>query len=80
MSNRVGYYDEFPPKHMNVSVKPIDVPDDSGGTIRKRILVVTKDVQAGELIYKVTHRVRRLRYNALQINSTSSGTTSRGRS
>lgn len=49
----VGYYDVFPPKNMNVSVKPIDVPDGKGGQMRKRILVVNKDITAGELIYKV---------------------------
>lgn len=38
---------------MNVSVKAVDVPDGKGGEMRKRILVVTKDFNAGDLIYKV---------------------------
>jgi import receptor subunit TOM20 len=40
---------------MNVAVDTIDVPDGSGNLMRKKVLVVTKDFDAGELIYKVCH-------------------------
>jgi len=38
---------------MNVKVDTVDVPDGNGQTMRKKILVVTKDCNAGEVIYKV---------------------------
>ncbi|KAI0053595.1 hypothetical protein FA95DRAFT_1552084, partial [Auriscalpium vulgare] len=47
-----GYYDHFPEKSMNVSVKPIDVPTSDGKVLRRRALVVNKDFSAGEVIYK----------------------------
>ncbi|KIJ20440.1 hypothetical protein PAXINDRAFT_166493 [Paxillus involutus ATCC 200175] len=52
-----GYYNFFPPKAMNVAVKVIDVPQStaeqpSGATMRKKVLVCTKDFQPGDLIYK----------------------------
>lgn len=53
--NLSGYYDAFPPKAMNVAVNTVDVPDGSGNLMRKKVLVVTKDFDAGELIYKVRH-------------------------
>ncbi|KAI0796857.1 hypothetical protein C8Q75DRAFT_214382 [Abortiporus biennis] len=43
-----GYYDTFPPKDMNVSVKEIEVP----GQPKKKVLVVEKDFEAGDVIYK----------------------------
>ena len=45
-----GYYNVFPPKSMNVSVKVME-PDSS--QVRKKILVVNKDFAPGEVIYKV---------------------------
>ena len=50
-----GYYNEFPPKSMNVKVDTVDIPDGNGQTMRKKILVVTKDCKAGEIVYKVRH-------------------------
>ncbi|KAG1752464.1 uncharacterized protein EDB91DRAFT_1102768 [Suillus paluster] len=47
-----GYYSFFPPKAMNVAVETVDVPDGKGGTMSKKVLVVTKDFEAGEVIYK----------------------------
>ena len=38
---------------MNVKVDTVDVADGHGQTIRKKILVMTKDCKAGEIIYKV---------------------------
>lgn len=39
---------------MNVAIETVDVPDGSGNLMRK-VLVVTKDFNAGDLIYKVPH-------------------------
>ncbi|KAF5363940.1 hypothetical protein D9756_000274 [Leucocoprinus leucothites] len=39
-----GYYDHFPPKSMNVEIKS----NDNG----RKVLLVTKDIAAGETIYK----------------------------
>jgi hypothetical protein len=50
----VGYYDVFPPKHMSVSTKTVDISDPSGAKALKRILVADRDFTAGETIYKVT--------------------------
>jgi import receptor subunit TOM20 len=52
-----GYYSFFPPKAMNVAVKTVDVPQNAaeqpaGVTMRKKVLVCTKDFQPGNLIYK----------------------------
>ncbi|KAI0314802.1 hypothetical protein OF83DRAFT_1135181 [Amylostereum chailletii] len=47
-----GYFDHFPSKHFNVSVKAVDAPDANGAVVRKRVLVVNKDFAAGEIIYK----------------------------
>ncbi|KAG2156380.1 hypothetical protein DEU56DRAFT_867816 [Suillus clintonianus] len=47
-----GYYTFFPPKAMNVAVETVDVPDGKGGTMSKKVLVVTKDFEAGEVIYQ----------------------------
>lgn len=49
----IGYYTFFPPKAMNVAVETIDVPDGKGATMSKKVLVVTKDFEAGEVIYQV---------------------------
>lgn len=51
----IGYYKVFPSQAMNVAVKIIDVPvkGESDAFTRKKILVCTKDVEPGELIYKV---------------------------
>lgn len=38
---------------MNVAVESASVPDGKGGTMSKKILVVTKDFEAGEIIYQV---------------------------
>lgn len=43
-----GYYDVFPPKNMNVSVKPI--PGDAKG---RKMLVAEKDFEPGDIVYKV---------------------------
>lgn len=53
MRNFAGYYDAFPPRSMNVQVETVDVPDGKGATMRKKILTVAKDFEAGDLIYKV---------------------------
>ncbi|EPT03618.1 hypothetical protein FOMPIDRAFT_1022232 [Fomitopsis schrenkii] len=42
-----GYYDVFPPKNMNVSVKPI--PGDAKG---RKMLVAEKDFEPGDIVYK----------------------------
>lgn len=47
-----GYYSFFPPKAMNVAVETVNVPDGKGGSMAKKILVVAKDFEAGEIIYK----------------------------
>jgi import receptor subunit TOM20 len=53
VKNRIeGYSDAFPPKAMNVAVDTVDVPDGSGNLMRKKVLIVTKDFDAGEVIYK----------------------------
>ncbi|TFK43835.1 hypothetical protein BDQ12DRAFT_595860 [Crucibulum laeve] len=41
-----GYYDSFPPKSSNVAVKPTG-PQDT-----RKVLVVTQDFKAGDIIYK----------------------------
>lgn len=40
---------------MNVAVETVNVPDGKGGSMAKKILVVSKDFEAGEIIYKVHH-------------------------
>jgi import receptor subunit TOM20 len=40
---------------MNVAVESVNVPDGKGGVMSKKILVATKDFEAGETIYKVRH-------------------------
>ncbi|KIJ69854.1 hypothetical protein HYDPIDRAFT_184391 [Hydnomerulius pinastri MD-312] len=52
-----GYYECFPPKAMNASVKTLDAPQSAAqpagaSTMRKKVLVCTKDFQPGDLIYK----------------------------
>ncbi|KAG2155104.1 uncharacterized protein EDB93DRAFT_1239374 [Suillus bovinus] len=47
-----GYYTFFPPKAMNVAVETVNVPDGKGGIMSKKVLVVTKDFEAGEVIYR----------------------------
>ncbi|EGN92041.1 hypothetical protein SERLA73DRAFT_117876 [Serpula lacrymans var. lacrymans S7.3] len=49
---KLGYYNFFPPKSMNVAVENLDVPDGTGRLMRKKILVANKDIAAGEVIYK----------------------------
>jgi hypothetical protein len=46
-----GYYEFFPPKSMNVSVK---ASEDNDSQIRKKVLVVDKDFNPGDVIYKVS--------------------------
>jgi import receptor subunit TOM20 len=38
---------------MNVAVETVNVSDGKGGTMSKKVLVVTKDLEAGEVIYRV---------------------------
>jgi len=45
---RLGYYDHFPDRTMGVCVKVIKEP------VEKKILVLDKDVKAGEVIYTVS--------------------------
>ncbi|THH31317.1 hypothetical protein EUX98_g2883 [Antrodiella citrinella] len=45
----LGYYDVFPAKHFNVSVQ--DGSADTRG-VKRKILVVAKDFEAGDVIYK----------------------------
>ena len=53
MQSRVeGYYDNFPRKEMNVKVETRELPDGTGKTIKKKVLVAAKDFAAGEIIYK----------------------------
>ncbi|KAH9006787.1 MAS20-domain-containing protein [Lactarius hatsudake] len=47
-----GYYEVFPPKHMSVSTKTVEITDPSGATALKRILVADRDFTTGETIYK----------------------------
>ncbi|KAH8113219.1 MAS20-domain-containing protein [Phellopilus nigrolimitatus] len=49
-----GYYDSFPPKSMNVSLKPQDPKESKGGQTRTHSLVAGKSFKAGEVIYKET--------------------------
>lgn len=49
LSLRTGYYDHFPPKSMNVQIKP----SENG----RKVLLVTKDIAAGETIYKVMSKL-----------------------
>ncbi|KAF8592444.1 MAS20-domain-containing protein [Ramaria rubella] len=46
-----GYYDHFPPQNMNVSITTTSLNAGSGRTM-KNILIITRDVEAGETIYK----------------------------
>ncbi|KAK7049748.1 mitochondrial import receptor subunit tom20 [Paramarasmius palmivorus] len=45
----VGYYDHFPPKGLGVEIATR--PNPSNGQLRK-VLVVSKDVKAGDVVYK----------------------------
>lgn len=49
----LGYYDNFPPKYMGVSVINHDTSALDGRVIRKKILVADRDYKAKEVIYKV---------------------------
>lgn len=44
----LGYYDRFPDRSMGVVVKVTKEPDE------KKVLVLGKDVKAGEVIYTVS--------------------------
>jgi hypothetical protein len=46
LSSSADYYNYFPPKSMNVEIKS----NDSG----RRIMLATKDIAAGETIYKAS--------------------------
>lgn len=48
-----GYYDHFPQADMNVAVKMATVDIGDNQTMKKNVLIVTKDVMVGEVIYKV---------------------------
>ena len=48
----LGYYDNFPDRSMGVVVKVIKEPTE------KKILVLDKDVKAGEVIYTVSIQSR----------------------
>ncbi|KAF8525317.1 hypothetical protein JB92DRAFT_2877469 [Gautieria morchelliformis] len=53
MQDRIeGYYDHFPRAEMNVSVTAATVKTGDNQTMKKNILTVTKDIKAGEVIYK----------------------------
>ncbi|KAF8138309.1 hypothetical protein EV363DRAFT_1393768 [Boletus edulis] len=52
-----GYYNYFPRKSMNIAIQNVDVPQVAdeqftGVTMRKKVVVCTKDFEPGELIYK----------------------------
>ncbi|KAI5124957.1 hypothetical protein M0805_007384 [Coniferiporia weirii] len=47
-----GYFDDFPPKSMNVSVKQLDPVDTNGGQMRAYSLVANKGFKAGDELYK----------------------------
>lgn len=76
-----GYYEAYPPKSMNVSVESQDVPDGTGKVMRKKVLVVNKDFEAGDVIYKASYwryvfyhmliHVLRSRSTPLSLSSTS---------
>ncbi|KAJ7098724.1 hypothetical protein B0H15DRAFT_937128 [Mycena belliarum] len=46
----LAYYNAFPPKRTNVSVQPRALTSDASGP--QRVLILNKDVAAGEVIYK----------------------------
>ena len=48
-----GYYDHFPQREMNVSIMTTTVDIGNNKTMKKNVLIVTKDVKAGDVIYKV---------------------------
>ncbi|KAL5530712.1 TOM20 [Sanghuangporus sanghuang] len=47
-----GYYKEFPPQSMNVSLQKVDTTYGKGGQTRTHSLVTTKSFKAGDVIYK----------------------------
>ena len=49
------YYNNFPPKYMNVKVEtvPVEDPSDPTKKMQRTILVATKDFKVGDEIYKV---------------------------
>ncbi|KAG6378570.1 hypothetical protein JVT61DRAFT_12835 [Boletus reticuloceps] len=52
-----GYYNYFPRKNMNIAIQNVDAPQvadeqSTGVTMRKKVVVCTKDFEPGELIYK----------------------------
>ncbi|EJD01142.1 MAS20-domain-containing protein [Fomitiporia mediterranea MF3/22] len=49
-----GYYKQFPPQTMQVSVKKIDLDQNKGGQARSHLLVASKSFKAGDVIYKET--------------------------
>lgn len=49
----LGYYDQFPPKSMNVSVKQFGSKEERNGQTLTHVLVANKSFKAGEIIYKV---------------------------
>jgi len=58
-----GYFDHFPPSGMSVKTSTKEIPNPDSTSERKlvrRILVVDKDVKAGEVIYKETPAVATL--------------------
>lgn len=48
MPLHLGYYDRFPDRSMGVVVKVLQAPTE------KKVLVLDKDVRAGEVIYTVS--------------------------
>ena len=48
LSLPLGYYDSFPDRFMGVVVKVIKEP------VEKKILLLNKDVKAGDVIYTVS--------------------------
>ena len=49
----IGYYEQFPPKSMNVSVKQLGSEEIKDGQTRTHVLVANKSFKAGEVIYRV---------------------------
>ena len=64
-----GYFDSFPPKSMNVSVKQNDTVNAGGGQSRAYSLLATKDFKAGEEIYLVSKPLTVLFISSLILNS-----------
>ncbi|KAG9317313.1 hypothetical protein JVU11DRAFT_1511 [Chiua virens] len=54
---KIGYYNCFPRKEMNVAIKSVGIPQLTDGqpastNMRRKVVVCTKDFEPGDLIYK----------------------------